>query len=263
METQTPEGLEVTLRNGLLIIKFNRPSHKNAITVEMYIGLTRLLKEAAVDDRVVITALTGAGDFYSSGNDISKTLETFSKANITQAIDQSCDRVRDFVSAFIDFPKILVAVVNGPAFGIAVTILGLCDVVYASDKAYFCTPFTKLGLVAEGCSSYTFPRIMGSSKASEMLYFGYKMDAHEAKECGLVSKVFPHATFEQEVWPKLEQFVKMPKQSMMYSKHLARALTNEGLHKANEAEITRLKERLQSEESMTAVLEFFNRKSKM
>lgn len=62
--------------------------------LQMYVGLTRLLKEAAVDDRVVITALTGAGDFYSSGNDISKTLETFSKANITQAIDQNCDRVR-------------------------------------------------------------------------------------------------------------------------------------------------------------------------
>lgn len=62
--------------------------------LQMYIGLTRLLKEAAVDDRVVITALTGAGDFYSTGNDFSELLETFSIANVTQAIDQGCDRVR-------------------------------------------------------------------------------------------------------------------------------------------------------------------------
>lgn len=263
METQIPEGLEVTLRNGLLIIRFNRPNHKNAFTPEMYTGLTRLLKEAAGDDRVVITALTGAGDCYSSGNDLSKSLEAFLNADLNQTIKQSCDRVRKFVSAFIDFPKILVAVVNGPAIGIAVTTLGLCDVVYTTDKAYFRTPFTKLGLVAEGCSSYTFPRIMGSSKASDMLYFGYQMGAYEAKECGLVSQVFPHATFEQDVWPKLEQFVQMPKQSMMYSKHLARALISEELHKANEAECRRLEERLQSEESKTAVLEFFSRKSKL
>jgi enoyl-CoA hydratase/carnithine racemase len=54
-----------------------------------------------------------------------------------------------------------------------------------------------------------------SLQASEMLYFGYQMGAHEAKECGLVSQVFPHATFEQEVWPKLEKFAQMPKQVML------------------------------------------------
>jgi enoyl-CoA hydratase/carnithine racemase len=52
-----------------------------------------------------------------------------------------------------------------------------------------------------------------SLQANEMLYFGHQMGAHEAKECGLVSQVFPHATFEQ-VWPKLEQFAQMPKQVM-------------------------------------------------
>ena len=45
-----------------------------------------------------------------------------------------------------------------------------------------------------------------------MLYFGRKLSAHEAMECGLVSRVFPHATFEKEVWPKVEEFVQMPKQ---------------------------------------------------
>jgi enoyl-CoA hydratase/carnithine racemase len=60
----------------------------------MYSGLPRLLKEAAGDDRVVITALTGAGDFYSSGNDLSKALKAFSNADIIQTIKQSCNILR-------------------------------------------------------------------------------------------------------------------------------------------------------------------------
>jgi enoyl-CoA hydratase/carnithine racemase len=60
----------------------------------MYIGLTRLLKEAAMDDRVVITALTGAGDFYSSGNDISNVLEAVYSADVAKTIKQSCNGVR-------------------------------------------------------------------------------------------------------------------------------------------------------------------------
>ena len=83
---------------------------------------------------------------------------------------------RDFVSSFINFPKPLLAAINGPAIGISVTVLGLCDLVYASDKATFHTPFMSLGQSPEGCSSITFPMIMGAAKvrasSSSVLSFG-------------------------------------------------------------------------------------------
>ena len=61
----------------------------------------------------------------------------------------------------ISFPKPVVTVVNGPAVGLGVALLPLCDIIYASDKASFCTPYVRLAQTPEGCSSYTFPHVMG------------------------------------------------------------------------------------------------------
>ena len=97
---------------------------------------------------------------------------------------QSNKRFQDFVDAIIEFKKPIAALVNGPAIGIGVTHLPLCDFVWASDAAYFVTPFTKLGLTPEGCSSYTFPKILGPSMANEMLMTNAKFTAHDVNMLG-------------------------------------------------------------------------------
>lgn len=68
---------------------------------------------------------------------------------------------RDFVKAFIQFKKPIVVAINGPALGLGASILPLCDIVWASEKAWFQTPYATIRLTPAGCSSYTFPQILG------------------------------------------------------------------------------------------------------
>ncbi len=105
----------------------------------------------------------GTGDFYSSGTDFTDFAHAESllsdPSGVEEAVEEASRVLGAFVAAFIDFPKPLVALVNGPAVGIAATTLALCDLVYAVDAGAFVeTPFTRLALTPEGCSTYTFPR---------------------------------------------------------------------------------------------------------
>lgn len=134
---------------------------------------------------VHVVVLTGSPEskpreFYSSGNDLSNFTDNMTSGELdipalTRAARDTCEK---FVNSFIDFPKPLIAAVNGPAFGIAVTTLQLCDLVYAKESATFTTPFTQLGQNPEGASSILFPQRLGQ-KANQMLLLGYTMTAKE------------------------------------------------------------------------------------
>ncbi|XP_022252601.1 enoyl-CoA delta isomerase 2, mitochondrial-like [Limulus polyphemus] len=127
------DGLLVSTCDGITTVKFNRPIKKNALTTQMYRDIAQILSDSARDSNSMITLFTGTGDSYCSGNDLGN-FSLPSDADIAQLAKNASALLRDFVDAFIDFPKPLVAAVNGPATGISVTLLGLFDVVYASDK---------------------------------------------------------------------------------------------------------------------------------
>ncbi|XP_050732669.1 enoyl-CoA delta isomerase 2-like isoform X2 [Eriocheir sinensis] len=257
---QKYNNLIVTCQDGLRVITLNRPSKMNAITVEMYNEWIASLEEARDDPDTVVTAITGAGNYYCSGNDLSN-FTNITPDNMHEYSKQSGVLLNRFVSAFIDFPKPLVGVINGPAIGVSVTVLGLFDAVFATDKATFNTPFSNLGQSPEGCSSYTFPKIMGPTRASELLLFNKKITAHEAKDLGLVTEVFPDGSFQQEVWPKIQSYAKLPLKSLVYSKALTRDVEKDILHKVNDAECDRLVERWVSEDCINAITRFFSRKN--
>ncbi|XP_062848116.1 enoyl-CoA delta isomerase 2, mitochondrial [Trichomycterus rosablanca] len=255
------QTLLVTTEDNITTIRLNRPEKKNAITVEMYNELMEALALAGKDNSV-ITVLTGSGDFYCSGNDLNNFTK-IPEGGIEKMAKDAGELLRKYVKAYIDFPKPLIAVVNGPAVGVSVTVLGLFDVIYATQNATFYTPFSNLGQSPEGCSSYTFPQIMGRAKASEMLLFNKKLTAAQACELGLVTEVFPDSSFQSEVWTRLKAYAKLPPNSLAFSKQLMRQVDKEKLHAVNDAEVERLMERWLSDECMQAIMSFFQAKSKL
>lgn len=255
------ETIEVTYLDNITKIVMKRPEKKNAMSLEMYKEMVSVLDEAGQDDSV-LTVITGQGDYFTSGNDLNNALRPFT-GSVEEMVKGTTGTVRDLVCKIIDFPKPLVAMVNGPAIGIGTTILGLFDLVYASDTATFNTPFTKLGQHPEGCSSYTFPRIMGLAKATEVLLFGKTLTAQEAYNVGLVTEVFPCATFQQEVWSRLRDYANLPKNCLALSKQLIRNVEKEKLHAVCEKEFELLAKRANSQDSINALERFFQRKANL
>jgi len=255
------EGLDITIKDGIRTIRLNRPEKFNAITRDMYQGITKALRESNDDPNTRIVVLAATGKFYCAGNDLSNFTE-----GITDPIKMSKD-ARDFLLEYVDSyiycTKPLVAIINGPAVGISVTVLGLCDAVFSSDQATFNSPFSALGQSPEGCSSYTFPRIMGYAKASELLYFNQKISAAEAERLGLVTAVYPHDRLQEEAWKRVKEMAELPIKSLVYAKELVRGRERDLLHEVNVKECDRLQERWVSEDCMNAIQKFFTRKSKV
>lgn len=113
------------VQENIKIVQYNKPKRKNAIDEEMYIRVTTILQEAANDPDIDVVVLTGTGDYYSSGNDLAAKSQSLAGHGL--------ESLKKYIDAFITFPKILVAIVNGPAIGIAATTLPLCDLVFAAE----------------------------------------------------------------------------------------------------------------------------------
>jgi peroxisomal 3,2-trans-enoyl-CoA isomerase len=256
-------GLQVSTSNGVLTLTLNRPEKRNAITIDMYKAITRTLGEAGADPAVRVVVLTGAGGFYSAGNDLSNFTDNMPPEGPAKLAADGRHVLEAFVNAFITFPKLLIAAVNGPAVGIPVTLLPLADVAYASHKATFHTPFTALGQSPEACSSVTFPRMMGPGRATEMLLLGRKLTAAEARDRNLVADVFEDGEFRARVDAIAAAAAALPPQSMRLSKGLVRGgAAAAELQAVNAREAELLAQRWLSDECMNAIMAFMSKGKK-
>ncbi|KAJ3280858.1 Enoyl-CoA delta isomerase 2, mitochondrial [Blyttiomyces sp. JEL0837] len=240
---------------GVREIAFNRPQRFNSFTPQVYDDWLAALQDAASDDSVRVVVITGRGKFYSSGQELAlpsgKAAEDpaaylAERAKVTKSIGDT----------LITFPKLLIAAVNGPSIGYSCTSLGLMDIVYAVPEATFRTPFMDLALAVEGCSSILFPRIMGPSKANEMLFLGVEYSAQEWERMGMIARIIPADRLRDEVLAIAKKAAGYSPTAMAKSKNLVVGALRDRLLETNAKEMELVEERMNSQEFVQAVMKF-------
>jgi enoyl-CoA hydratase len=175
----------------LAVITLNNPDRLNALSMDMVGQLHDALETLAASDcRVVI--LTGAGRGFCSGLDLSQpAVAPSARVRTGPAAGM---RTQEFIASLVPkimaLPQPVIAAVNGAAVGGGLGIAAACDLRIASRSAMFCTQFIKLGI--SGCDigiSYTLPKILGATRAAELIFTARRFGAEEAERIGLVSEV--------------------------------------------------------------------------
>lgn len=199
------ELLLSSTKNAVTTLTMNHPRRLNGWTEEMMEALRAAFRRVEADAATQVVVLTGTDPYYSAGVNLSGTLQLTHPRVLRDTI---ATRNQALFDLFLDLDKPMIAAVNGPAIGATVTSATLCDAIVASDRATFSTPFAKLGVSPEGCSSVHLPRLIGAENAERMLGVeGWKPTAAEALEVGFVSEVVPHAELLPRAQTLGEQWV--------------------------------------------------------
>lgn len=245
------DPVRVDTRDGVLSITLDRPEKKNALTGAMYRALTTALGRAGEDPSVGAVLIKGAPGAFTAGNDLKDFVAAAESG-------EGLTSIVAFLRALATAEVPLVAAVDGLAIGVGTTLLMHCDLVFASDRSVFRTPFTDLGLVPEAASSLIGPRLMGHQRAFELLVAGLAFDAERAAAAGLVNRVLPADRVAEEAFAAAAALAAKPRRAVAISRRLLKGDPLEILARIDE-EALLFAERLRSAEAQAAFRAFLTR----
>ncbi len=177
--------------NNIATLTLNRPEARNALTMQTYQELETALTEADTDHDIRVVIITGAGKGFCSGDDVKQVMLDSDRQQQRKEYEKLQVRAKPTPAAalLMSMVKPVIAAVNGPAVGWGMDLALMCDIRVASETARFGEIFVLRGLIPDIGGILCLPRIVGPSKAYELLYTGDIIDAQEALRIGLVSRV--------------------------------------------------------------------------
>lgn len=243
----------VEREGSVTTLRINRPEKRNALTQAMYAGLADGLDAAALDPSVRVVVIAGSGGHFTAGNDLGDFLAEPPR-------DCSERPVGRFLRTIANFPKPLIAAVEGVAVGVGTTMLLHCDLVYADDTARLQLVFVNLGLVPEAASSLLLPRMIGNARASELLMFGEVFSAADAERYGIVSRMVPAGQLAALVAERAATLAAKPAGALRSTKHLLRHSTTDKVADRMAEEGVLFAAGLQSPEAREAMSAFMEKR---
>jgi len=194
-------------------IILNRPERLNALNDQMFIELIAALEDLEQNEKIRVLVLTGSGRAFSAGADLTpddsgeKVIQETNPEAIRQGLSSKPQKV---IRALQRLPKPVIAMINGDAVAGGFDLALACDLRIASENARFAVSFTKIGILPGTGGLWLLPRIVGLTKAAELIFTGDFISAGEAKEMGILNKVVPLQDLEKETRILAEKIASNP-----------------------------------------------------
>jgi len=236
MSNFQPKSFLYEESNHIATITLNRPDKLNALTFEVYRDLTDTFKDLETNKSVRVVIITGAGNAFCSGGDVNSIIgELFSRdmQGLLEFTRMTCELIGNM--RYLHKP--IIASLNGTTAGAGAVIALAADLRVASDTAKIAFLFTKVGLAGSDMgAAYLLPKVIGLSKATELLYTGDFISADEAERVGLYNKVVPSSELQVETLRWAEKLAAGPAFSIGMTKEMLNNEMDMNLSTALEAE---------------------------
>jgi 2-(1,2-epoxy-1,2-dihydrophenyl)acetyl-CoA isomerase len=225
-------GIKVSRENGVATVLLDRPEKLNALSGEMYHELAECFAELGRDDEARVVVLTGAGRAFCAGGDVG----SMGGHDIVAGRKRSRGHHRMIVNLH-NLEKPVIAAVRGPAAGIGASLALACDLIIASDTAYFLMAFKNVGLPPDGGAVFFLTQHLGIARAKELVYSARRLPAAEARDMGIVMKVVPDAQLETEVRALAQELATSATYALTLAKRMFQSMYAPTLEQLLELEI--------------------------
>jgi enoyl-CoA hydratase len=228
-DEETPVLYEA--RGPVALVTMHRPKYRNAQNARMTYALDAAFMKAVNDDAIKVIVLAGSGDHFSAGHDIGSPgrdihkpfervattyWEHADKAGSENLFVREQELYLGMCRRWRELPKPTIAMVQGACVAGALMLAWVCDLIIASEDAFFADPVVKMGI--PGVEYFAHAHVMPPRLAKEFLFLGEKVSAQRAYEMGMINRVVPRDALERETFSVAERIATMPRFGLMLTK---------------------------------------------
>lgn len=226
------QHIEVSNQDAIRTVTLARAGARNAQSQALLDELDQAMREAAADQTVRVVIIGGEGDHFSAGHDLKEAQASRADFSVEQRWAYESLRYFDYCMRIWDFPKPVIARVQGACVSGGFMIANMCDLVVCSDDAFFSDPVCHT-LAAAATEVLIHPWVMGLRRAKEMLFTGERVTAEQALQMGMVSRVVSRAQLNDETMALARRVAAAPPFALtLVKKSLNRTLDAQGLRTA-------------------------------
>ena len=233
IEVDTGTGeLLCEIRDRVALITLNRPEARNALSDRLTPALRRMIKQCGDDPRVGALLITGAGNAFCAGGDVKGMGSNAAKAETTfeQRVAELRVKQRTLTRALVAVRKPTIAALPGPAAGAGLALALACDIRIAAESAIMATGYIRIGLTGDYGIAWLLTRLVGTSRARELMFLSERIDARRCETLGLVNRVVPDVELAEAAFVLAKSLADGPSIALAYMKdNLDHAVTSDFL----------------------------------